>query len=51
MFIVIEIDSEFSIGIDKSKNMIGIRLGFVGIHFVWMKFESFIMKFVKAYND
>lgn len=45
MFIVIEIDSEFSLGIDWFKNSKGIRLGFLAIHFVPINFNKFIFKF------
>ncbi|WP_156456408.1 hypothetical protein [Abyssisolibacter fermentans] len=50
MFIVIEIDNEFTLGIDQSKGMKGIRLGFIAIHIVNLKFETFIKK-VSKYLD
>lgn len=51
MFIVIEIDSEFSLGIDWLKNSKGIRLGFLAIHFVPINFNKFIFKFRPEWKE
>lgn len=47
MFIVIEIDSDWTVGIDWSTHSKGLRLGFIAIHFVSIKFRDFIIQLNK----
>lgn len=42
MFLLIEIDKDFSVGIDWYEYSKGIRLGFIGIHVCTVKFSKFI---------
>lgn len=54
MFIVIEIDKEWTFGIDWNRTNKGIRLGFVAIHIVFCTLEKFVNAFVEAgekFND
>lgn len=42
MFLLIELDWDFSIGIDWFKYSKGFRLGFIAIHICTTKFSKFI---------
>lgn len=37
MFILIEIDSDFTVGLEWYKGIKGVRLGFIAIHLVFAK--------------
>jgi len=41
MLIIIEIDRNWTVGIDWFKNCKGIRLGFLGVHFVSCTLEQY----------
>jgi hypothetical protein len=51
MFIVIEFDRSWTVGIDWFKSSKGIRLGFVAIHIVSDTFEGFVGKISEAYHQ
>jgi hypothetical protein len=51
MFVVIEIDSSFSLGIDWGKETKGIRLGYLSIQFVPISFNQFIFKFRPEWKE
>ncbi len=51
MFLLVEIDKEFSIGIDWFKYSKGFRLGFIGIHVCTVKFSKFIDICVEEKNN
>lgn len=42
MFVLLEIDKDFSWGIDWLKYSKGVRLGFIGIHVCTVRFSKFI---------
>lgn len=42
MFLLIEIDKNFTLGIDWYRYSKGIRLGFIGIHICKVNFSKFI---------
>jgi hypothetical protein len=42
MFIVLEIDKHFTLGIDIYKNIIGVRLGFIALHIVFFTFTKWL---------
>lgn len=42
MFFIIEIDSNWTVGIDIFKNICGIRLGFIAIHIITKTFEEYV---------
>jgi hypothetical protein len=42
MFLLIEIDKSFTVGVDWLKYSKGIRLGFIGIHICTVNFSRFI---------
>lgn len=46
MFIVIEIDKHFTVGVDWLKQCKGIRLGFIAIHFVFVGFDKLVDSFL-----
>lgn len=50
MFIVIEIDRNWTIGIDWGKKCKGIRLGFIAIHAVNCRFDKFVKVMGKELN-
>jgi hypothetical protein len=42
MFVLIEVDKDFSVGIDIGRYLFGLRLGFIGIHIGFVKFTDFL---------
>lgn len=42
MFLLIEVDKDFSLGIDWGKYIKGFRLGFIAIHVVNVKFTEYL---------
>ena len=47
MFLLIEIDKDFSFGIDWYKYSKGVRLGFIAIHVCTVKFSKFVDTCIK----
>lgn len=50
IFILIEIDRDWTFGIDWYKHSKGFRLGFIAIHLVKAKHTEFIEKLSEAYH-
>ena len=51
IFILIEIDKDWTWGIDWHKDSKGIRLGFIAIHFCKNKFTHFLEKMSEHYHQ
>lgn len=51
MFILIEIDRDWTVGVDWYKHSKGIRLGFFAIHIVFVKHDEFVNRLAKHYAE
>ncbi|MGY3716827.1 hypothetical protein ACWE42_15025 [Sutcliffiella cohnii] len=51
MFILIEIDTDWTVGLDWHKNSKGVRLGFVAIHFCNEKHKDFVGRISEYYHQ
>ena len=49
MFILIELDWDWTVGIDWYKHSKGIRLGFIAIHIVFVKHTEFVDRLARHY--
>lgn len=51
MFIVIEIDRAWTVGIDRGRYVKGIRLGFVAVHIGFVPYEEFLGRISEYYHQ
>lgn len=51
MFILIEIDRDWTVGIDWLKNCKGVRFGFIAIHIFNLKHKDFIGMVSESYHQ
>ncbi len=51
MFITIEIDRNWTLGLDWLKYTKGIRLGFIAIHITFKTFEDFMGHLCESYHQ
>jgi hypothetical protein len=51
MFIVLEIDKHFTLGVDLYKNIIGVRLGFIALHIVLFTFTKWMDATTEVINN
>ena len=50
MFILIEIDKDWTVGIDWYKRTKGVRLGFIAIHFANVRHSDFVDTISEHYH-
>ena len=50
MTIIVEIDGDWTVGIDWHKYSKGVRMGFIAIHFVFMKHKDFMGRVSEGYH-
>ncbi|WP_078598607.1 hypothetical protein [Evansella clarkii] len=51
MFILIEIDNDWTVGIDWRKHCKGIRLGYFAIHWFNMKYKDYMGTVSEGYHQ
>ncbi|WEK53274.1 MAG: hypothetical protein P0Y55_11815 [Candidatus Cohnella colombiensis] len=51
MFILIEIDRDWTVGIDWKKNVKGFRLGFIAVHLFIIKHKDFMGAVSENYHQ
>lgn len=51
MTIIIEIDRQFTVGIDWFKTIKGVRLGFIAVHFVFARLGEFVEIYREEINE
>ncbi|GAK41929.1 hypothetical protein TCA2_4421 [Paenibacillus sp. TCA20] len=51
MFILIELDRDWTVGLDWYKHSKGVRLGYFAIHIVFVKHSEFVNRLAKHYAE